>query len=187
MNLDNLTGRVTNINSTFCDRAMETRERLKSRDFEITICKHLQGLIIDSVKSMKKVSIPSVLENEHEKSHIFLTHKYGDYKTKTTNYQQKEMVNSPFNVFVKKLEESIGKTYKTSFGDIIDPQYLDIQNTKELLLDRSKFNSTTFFDIIGKLKPIYEEYIDKRDALNNERSNINYHDKSEGNKEQIVL
>lgn len=40
MNLDNLTGRVTNIDTYFSNQAMERNEGLESRDFEIALCKY---------------------------------------------------------------------------------------------------------------------------------------------------
>jgi len=125
MNLDNLTGRVTNIDTYFSNKAMERNEGLESRDFEITICKYLQGQIIDSVKSMKKVSIPGEL-NAVWKKPYFLHNKYGDIKDKPKYYQNRDDAKSPFNKFVIILENFIKDSFEINFGDIIDIEYLDM-------------------------------------------------------------
>jgi hypothetical protein len=186
MNLDNLTGRVTNIDTYFSNKAMERNEGLESRDFELTLCKYLQGLIIDSVKSMKKISIPEEL-NVAWKKPYFLCHKYGDYKNNPKNYQSRDKANSPFNEFVIALEDKIKKTFKTSYGDIIDIEYLDIQDTKALLQDQSKCSSDIFFKTIKDLQPVYEEYIKRKDELSKKGRKINSLDKSDESKEEIKL
>ena len=187
MNLDNLTGRVTNIDTYFSNKAMERNEGLESRDFETAICKYLQGLIIDSVKSMKKVSIPGELNNAAWKKPYFLCHKYGDYKDNPKSYQSRDEAQSPFNKFVKVLEDKIKSTFKTNYGDVIDIEYLDIQDTKVLLQDNSKCDSETYFSIIKKLQPIYEEYIQRKNELNEKGKDINTLDKSDENKEKLRL
>ena len=126
MNLDNLTGRVTNMDTYFSNKAMERNEGPESRDFETAICKYLQGLIIDSVKSMKKVSIPEELNSAARKKPYFLHHKYGDYKTKPKDYQSRDDAKSPFNRFVIILEDFIKDSFEINFGDIIDIEYLDM-------------------------------------------------------------
>jgi len=186
MNLDNLTGRVTNINTYFANKAMERNEGLESRDFELTLCKYLQGSIIDSVKSMKMVSIPGEL-NAVWKKPYFLHHKYGDYKTNPKAYQSRDDANSPFNDFVIALEDKIKNTFKTSFGDIIDVEYLDTQGIQQLLQDNTKCDSETFFNIINELKPVYKEYIKQKEELAKKGKGINSLDKSDEIKEELSL
>jgi len=187
MNLDNLTGRVTNIDTYFSNKAMERNEGLESRDFETAICKYLQGQIIDSVKSMKAVSIPGELNSSARKKPYFLHHKYGDFKTKPKSYQSRDDAKSPFNGFVKDLEDKINKTFKINFADIIDIEYLDTQDTKALLQDNSKCDSETFYKIIKELQPIYKEYIKQKEALAKKGKGINPLDKSDEIKEEIEL
>ncbi len=186
MNLDNLTGRVTNIDTYFSNKAMERNEGLESRDFETAICKYLQGQIIDSVKSMKKVSIPGEL-NAVRKKPYFLNHKYGDYKDNPKAYQSRDDAKSPFNKFVKILEDFIKDSFKISFGDVIDIDYLDIQDTKALLQDNTKCDSETFFKIIKELQPVYKEYIKQKDELAKKSKGINSLDKSDEIKEELRL
>lgn len=183
MNLDNLTGRVTNIDTYFSNKAMERNEGLESRDFEISLCKYLQGQIIDSVKSMKKVSIPGEL-NAVWKKPYFLRHKYGDYLDNQKAYQSRDDANSPFNKFVIILEDFIKDSFKTSFMDIIDIDYLDIQDTKALLQDHAKCDSDTFFKTIKDLQLVYEEYIKRKDELSTKAKDINSLDKSDESKEE---
>ncbi|KJR44403.1 Phage protein [Desulfosporosinus sp. I2] len=184
MNLDNLTGRVTNIDTYFSNKAMERNEGLESRDFETTICKYLQGQIIDSVKSMKKVSIPEEL-NAVWKKPYFLHHKYGDYKTNPKAYQGRDDAKSPFNKFVIILENFIKDFFEINFGDIIDIDYLDVQDTKTLLQDNSKCDSETFYKIIRELQPIYKEYIKQKEELAKKGKGINSLDKSDEIKEEL--
>ncbi|MDD3269070.1 MAG: hypothetical protein PHX14_07090 [Syntrophomonadaceae bacterium] len=187
MNLDNLTGMVTNINTSFSNKAMERNEGLESRDFETAICKYLQGLIIDSVKSMKKASIPGELSNAGWRKPYYLCHKYGDYTDNPKAYQKRDDAKSPFNQFVKLLEEKIKNTFKTSYGDVINIEYLDIQDTKILLQDSSRFDTGTFFNIVKELRPIYEEYIQRKEELNEKGKSINSLDKSDESKEAQTL
>ena len=187
MNLDNSTGRVTNIDTYFSNKAMERNEGLKSRDFETAICKYLQGQIIDSVKSMKAVSIPGELNSSARKKPYFLHNKYGDYKTKPKSYQSRDVAKSPFNGFVKDLEDKINKTFKINFADIIDVEYLDTQGTQQLLQDTAKCDSETFFKIIKELLPIYKEYIKQKEALAKKGKGINLLDKSDEIKEELRL
>jgi len=165
---------------------MERNEGLESRDFETAICKYLQGQIIDSVKSMKKVSIPGEL-NAVRKKPYFLHHKYGDYKDNPKAYQSRDDAKSPFNKFVKILEDFIKDSFKISFGDVIDIDYLDIQDTKALLQDNTKCDSEIFFKIIKELQPIYKEYITQKEELAKKGKGINSLDKSDEIKEELRL
>lgn len=88
------------------------------------------------------------MNNAAWKKPYFLCHKYGDYKDNPKSYQSRDEAQSPFNKFVKVLEDKIKSTFKTSYGDVIDIEYLDIQDTKVLLQDNSKCDSETYFSII---------------------------------------
>lgn len=189
MNLHQQTSTITNIDTFFNNKAMEESGDLTSRDFEITICRHLQGLIIDSAKSMKKIIIPELLQTASCRKPYFMSNKYGDYNEKPNSYQERTYAKSPFNRFVKDLEDYIKETYKMEIGmaNILDPQYLDIQSTKDLLQDTSKFSGKEFFEIIEHLLPIYKEFIKEKSEIDKKKSRINYKDKSDGTKDEIAV
>lgn len=188
MNLHQQTSTITNIDTYFNNKAMEESGDLTNRDFEITICRHLQGLIIDSAKSMKKIYIPEVLQTASCRKPYFMSNKYGDYNEKPNSYQERTYAKSPFNRFVKELENYIKETYKMEIGmaNILDPQYLDIQSTKDLLQDTSKFSGKEFFRIIKQLHPIYKEFIKEKSEIDRKKAGINFKDKSDDTKDAIV-
>ncbi|MEY8416341.1 hypothetical protein AAK964_08565 [Tissierella praeacuta] len=180
-NLHNLTGRVTNINTTICDKALE-QGSLKDSDLAISTNTYLQGLIIDSAKTGQEVIIPEVL-NEVRKLPYFFKYIYGgadeDYRKP----------NSPLSKLTFRLEEVIEKNkifqYRDTIGtEIEDKSYLDIKKIHELMIDKDKYDIDTYFALHDELTSIHNRFSTRRGEIYKLSKDINNFDSSEEAKEQ---
>lgn len=180
-NLTNLTGRVTNINTTICDIAL-TKGNLTSSDLAISTCKFLQGQIIDSAKTGQKIVIPEALEGVGKLPYFF---KY-IYGGESDNYRKP---TSPLSKLCKSLEKKIQRdkifAHKDEIGtEIEDKSYLDIRKIHELMIDESKYDLDTYFNLHDALTPIHNDFSTRRGKIYKISKDINRFGCSEEAKQQ---
>ncbi len=180
-NLTNLTGRVTNINTTICDQAL-AKGNLIDSDLAISVCKFLQGQIIDSAKTGQRVTIPEVLQ-ESGKLPYFFKYIYGG---ESDNYKKP---TSPLSKICRSLEKKIKRdkifANKDEIGtEIEDKSYLDVRIIHELMIDESKYDLDTYFNLHDALTPIHNNFSTRRGEIYKISKDINRFDGSEEAKRQ---
>lgn len=181
-NLHNLTGAVTNINTTVCDKAV-VRGSLTDSDLSISVLKHKQGEIIDSAKTGQVVSIPELLVNNNPKLPYFFKYIYGgdDYKYLSPN--------SPLSKITSSLENWIHNNkiflHKDTIGSAIeDKSYLDIVKIHNLMIDDEKFDNDTYFALHEELTPIHNDLSTRRGEIYQLSKDIDKFSRNEDTKEQ---
>lgn len=162
--MHNLTGIVTNINTYFQNLAMEETGDVTSRKFENFVCKFLQGEIIDSQKKGIIPVIPFVLDRAAKIKPYFMQFVYNE----KNNGQYQWNAKSDFNRFVEWIHKQMieAKVYHSFDNGKINPEYLSIENTSDLLIDENKFDEADLLRLQKELKPIYTEYNVKKQSIN---------------------
>lgn len=179
MNLSSQTGLVTNLNTTYQTLA-HGKGNLKDRDLESSICKYLQGKIIDSVKLQTEVIVPQVLSDNGRKKANFLKHKYGgDDK----NYM---LPISPLDKF----SEAISKRVKSLFysENRNDEEFvfeINPMQTMSILINENVYSSSTMNDLILRIRPIFIAYSTERGVIYKAGSSINRLSSKDKDKESI--
>lgn len=176
-NISNLTGPVTNICTTLLDIASE-EGNLEGRDLEVSVCKYLQGEIIDSAKKGTTVKIPSVLKQNTRYNPYYFKHLYGGEEKKY------RYPNSELSKFVKFAEKKIINLLPKDKEDKIGTDaYLDIRDVHELMVDESKYDGAAYIEIMNNIIPIFNEFSTAKGDLDSKRRAINQFDNSEDTKE----
>jgi hypothetical protein len=165
-NLSNETSTVTNINTLIQSYALE-REDLRSSELAIATAKQLQAEFIDSVKKGTNPKIPDVLLELQNRKPYFQKFIYEDWKSTDNDYKYLE-IRSPLNRFSAALETRIQKIEESRY---FVTEYLDVASY-DLITDMSKVNHDTFFDLVEKVAPIYNEYSSEKGAIWREERNI---------------
>lgn len=178
--MHNLTGIVTNINTYFQNLAMEETGDVSSRSFETSICKFLQGEIIDSQKKGIIPEIPLVLHRAAKIKPYFMQFVYGEKNKGQYQWSAK----SDFCKFVEYIhKQTIEANICRSFDNKINPEYLNIEATSDLLIDESKFDEADFIRLQKELKPIYTGYNVKKQRLNKRKMDFKNQPKWKRDKE----
>lgn len=166
INLKNLTGKVTNINTTLEEKFISKGD-LKAGDLGISVCKYLQSLIIDSAKTGQEVTIPDVLIKNAVKQPFYFRFIYGG---KPKNYMK---AGSPLSRLSEKLERYMKALFPDDKANKIGIQsYLDINHVHTLMIDESKYTSDVLFDLIHKLTPVYNEFCKRKGELDKENKSL---------------
>lgn len=181
LNMDNQTGVVTNYNTTYQTLA-HSEGSLWKRNLESSMCKYLQGEIIDSVKKGNAVIIPDALkENAYQKPY-FMKHKYGEDKSK--KYLSPI---SPLDKFSKALEKLIKKQYPDDVKEELEvPEdratYLDC-GTIHKLMQCPCGNTQKELQLFAKLRDIFNDYSTKRGEIVKSARGLNRLSSKEEDKE----
>lgn len=158
-NLNQLTGLVTNYNTIYqCKAKMEGN--LWKKDYESSICKYLQGEIIDSVKKGNIVEIPQPIKVNARKEPYFMKVKYGG---KEEDYMKPLCALDYYSVLNNKRIAKLFPDNKDSFE--YDKTYLDIRNVYSLMIDESRYTSQQQITYLNVLIPIFKEYSTARGEL----------------------
>lgn len=165
MNLSSKTGDVTNMNSSYQITA-HSEGNISKRDLESSICRHLQGKIIDSVKLQVEVIVPEVLTDNARKLPYFLKHKYGGDAKKYM------FAISSLDIFSEAVERKLKALFypDTTEGDQEERFVFDINpmQTMCLLINENVYSSSTMNDLILRIRPIFLNYSKERGNIYND-------------------
>lgn len=157
MNLNNLTGILTNINTTIQDEYI-FKNIMTTEDLPIAVCAMFQGMIIDSAKTMKQIKLPEILTKKIRRPYYF---------KHINNSKNLSKYNSPLSKFCKALEERMKKIFPTKLENKIDSQgngYLDNNRVHELFVNES-YDSKEVLDLVNELEPIYKKWIKNKEKI----------------------
>ncbi|MGF7057219.1 RNA dependent RNA polymerase [Brassicibacter mesophilus] len=182
VNLQNLTGKVTNINTTLQDKSFGLGD-MKHNNLSNSMCKLLQALIIDSAKTQQIIEIPEILKQNATRLPYYFRYIYGGTEKRYMN------AKSPISMMCKGIERKIenGELFMRldEIGtDIEDKSYLDINRIHELMIDESKYDSSTYFDLYDRLAPIHNDFSTRKGEIDKLRDDINEYDNSDNAKEK---
>lgn len=182
MNLSSKTGDVTNLNSSYQIMAL-SEGHLTKRDLESSICRHLQGKIIDSVKLQTEVIIPEILSDNARKLPYFLRYKYGGDAKKYM------FPCSDFDIFSGAIERKLNSLFyiKKANGEVEEKFVFNIppMQTMSILLNEKVYASSTLNELIRRIRPIFNNYSSKRGEINNDSRLINRFSSKDEDKESL--
>lgn len=180
-NLSNLTPVVTNINTLIQSHALE-KGNLRESELAIATCKQLQAEFIDSVKKGTNPIIPEILLDMQNNKPYFQKFVYEDMGDKSKDYKYLN-IDSPLNLLCEQLEIRIEKLKEERF---FSTEYLDV-STYDLITDMSKIDQETFFDLVEKIVPIYNDYSKKKGEIWKEEKGIKKVRAKDEDKEKLKL
>jgi len=159
MNLSSQTGKVTNLNTSY--QTMSRSEgHLINRDLESSVCKMLQGAIIDSVKLQTEVIIPKILNENGRKKANFLKCKYGGDKN---NYM---IPISPLDLFSGAITKKLKSLFFSDNNE--DEEFvfeINPMQTMSILIDEKVCSSDTLMKVMSKIRPIFISYSTERGKI----------------------
>lgn len=184
LNMDNKTGQVTNLNSIYQTLALKNGD-LKNRDFGSSLCKALQGEIIDSVKKGNEVNIPkplkdgavspeNLLKGMEVKKPYFMMWKYGGEKKKYLDAM------SPLDLFSK----YIYKAYINvdDEGNKIKKEKHESPDIRKMMDD--EIDNDIEITLLKELIPIFNSYCKQRGEIAKEGRFLNRLSSNEDDKEK---
>ncbi|MED4016978.1 hypothetical protein [Sutcliffiella cohnii] len=180
-NLSNMTPVVTNINTLLQSYALEKGD-LRSSELAIATCKQLQAEFIDSVKKGTNPQIPEVLLDLQDKKPYFQKFIYEDLFSGRNDYKYLN-IYSPLNRFSMAMEERVKQLSEKRY---FLTEYLDI-STYDLITDMSKVDNETFFNLVDKITPIYNDFAKKKGNLHKEENGIKKTRSNQIEKEQLKV